>query len=86
MESKAFGELKGIVTDKNGNPKLRFTLKDVVFTPQSQFNLLSLTKLMREGWELRGSSHDLMLSKGNTNFNFDAIIKTPKGKLFCVNI
>ena len=49
MESKAVGELKGIVTYKNGNPELRVTLKGVVFTSQSQFNLLSLTKLMSEG-------------------------------------
>ena len=46
MESKAVGELKGTVMDVNGNPKISFALKDVTYTPQCQYNLLSLTKLM----------------------------------------
>ena len=46
IESKDVGELKGTVTDANGNPELSVALNDVVFTPRSQFNLLSLTKLM----------------------------------------
>jgi len=49
IELKAVGELKGTVTDSNGNPKLNVTLRDIVYTLQSQFNLLSLTKLMSEG-------------------------------------
>ena len=48
MESKAVGELKRTETDANVNPKLSVALKDVARTPQYEFNLLSLTKLMNE--------------------------------------
>ena len=41
---------------------------------------------MSKGLELRRNKNDLTIFKGNANINFDIVLKTPKGKLFCVSV
>jgi len=57
VASKAIGDIKGIVTTKEGHQVARVILKDVAYIPQSKFNLLSLTKLMNERWGIIGNSN-----------------------------
>ena len=86
MISTSIGTIHGTITDKYGNWLLNVTLKEVVHTLAAQFNLLSITKLMSDGWNVHGSNNKLMVQKGDATINFDIIIKTQRGKLFCVNM
>jgi len=52
MKSTGIGQLDGIITDKYRMKQLSVILKDIVYTPEVQFNLLSLTKMMNEGWNV----------------------------------
>ena len=86
MKSTAIGCMQGIITDKCSKENTNVTLNDVVHAPEAQFNLLSVTKLMSEGWNIQGSKNKLMVKKRQATINFDIIVKTRRGKLFYVNI
>jgi len=86
MESTAIGNIQGTITNKMGHPLMSVTLKDVVHTPSSRFNLLSLTRLMNEGWQLKGNKNNLSIEKNGQSINFDIVVPTRRGRLFCVNI
>ena len=59
MTSKAAGDIKGTIASRNGTEVTSVVLKDAVRTPSAQFNLLSLTKLTSEGWNLVVSKNKL---------------------------
>ena len=42
--------------------------------------------MMSDGWSIQGNKNYMAISKGNLKIVFDVIIKTKRGKLFCVNI
>ena len=84
--SEGIGEIKGTVINKNGKALINIILQDVVYMLQSQLNLLSLTKLIRNRWKLNGSKRSMSISKGLTIIFFHIVIKTLKGKLYYVNI
>jgi len=86
MQPATVGDIKGTITSKEGVALMNVTLKNVLHTPTSQYNLLSVTKLMSEGWKLSGDSNRMAMKKKNNEINFDIIIRTKRGKLFCVNI
>ena len=86
MKPTTIGMIKGMVTDRNGRAQMKVTLSNVVYTPSSQYNLLSLTKMMSDGWTLNGNKHHLKIEKNGVQINFDITIKTKRGQLFCVNI
>ena len=85
MVSKAMGDAKGTITSKTGTPVMSVPLKDVVHTPQDQFNLLSVTKLMIEGWTLSRDKNKMSASKGAVEMTFDTSMKKPKGQSFFAN-
>jgi len=86
MISKHMGDIKGMITTKYGQEVAKVWLKDVAYTPKSKFNLLSLTKMMSEGWNMIGNNKKLTINKNNVTIEFDIIIKTQRGQLFCVNL
>jgi hypothetical protein len=45
----ASGEIPGMVCDKTGNEVTPVKLEDVRLTPGNKFNLLSISKLLKEG-------------------------------------
>ena len=49
IKSVSVGQIKGAVTTKMGQIIASVVLKEVAYTPQSKFNLLSLIKMMSEG-------------------------------------
>ena len=79
-----FRKLKGKFYDKFGTEMGKATIKDVVHTPNSRFNLFSVTKRMQDGWILGGDKESMWLTKGDQKINFDIKISTPKGALFCI--
>jgi len=86
IKSTTLGSIRGLVTTRKGEIVAKVTLTDVACTPDSKFNLLSITKMMSEGWTVTGNSDHLSISKGNVTLTFDIIIRTQRGKLFCINI
>lgn len=80
------GYIEGTVTNKKGQDIARVKLKDVILTPASKFNLLSITKMMKEGWTIKGNKTSFVIELNGVTLNFDIIIRTQKGMLFCINI
>ena len=80
MEPDAIGDVKGVVTNRNGRAQMKEVLNNVVHTPASKCNLLSLTKLMAEGWPLKGGKNRTQTTKDGNGIDFDVIIKTRRGK------
>ena len=63
MKPTTIGTIKGTVTDKNGRAQMKVTLSNIVHTPSSQYNLLSLTKMMSDSWILNGNKRELSIEK-----------------------
>ena len=80
------GTLKGWIVDENTNATTRIELGSVTVSSGAKFNLLSLTALMRLGWQLHGNKTSLILRKGNKQIKFQHQIKTEKGLLFVLRI
>jgi hypothetical protein len=64
--------------DKSGNKLNKTVLKDVLIVPSSKYNLFSLTKPMKEGWELIGKKGQLTLKEDGNKVVFDIKIPTPR--------
>ena len=50
----------------------------MVYSPESEFNLFSLTKRLDTGHVLGGDRDSIWISKGDHKLVFDIKIKTPK--------
>jgi hypothetical protein len=62
-------------------------LRDVDVIPESHFNLISLTKLMEEGYKVVGTKKGgLSVKKRGRVIKFDIRVETPKGILWCAYI
>ena len=79
-------DLPGIICDKHGNEKLHVTLKKMRFNPKANFNLLSLTKLIMDGWKMTGDEEAIVMRKGGAEIRFDIVIKTERGAIFATYI
>ena len=72
------GSIEGVVTDRKGKEVAKVKLKEVI--------LLSITKMMKDGWIVKGSINHLAIEKNNVIVSFNIIIKTREGMFFCMNI
>ena len=86
IKSVSVGQIKGAVTTKIGQIVASVVLKEVAYIPQSKFNLLLLTKMMSKGWKMIGNKQSLTIEKDGVTIAFDIIIKTQRGRLYCLNI
>ena len=68
---------------RNGEAGKKLLWKDVHVSEQFEYNLLSVTKYMKEGWKLTGSATEMTLTKGEIVLTFDILIKTGQGTLYC---
>ena len=55
----------------------------MTLNPHGTYNLFSVTKRMKDGWKLYGGDTVLGLKKGFRKVEFDIVVNTPKGLLFC---
>jgi hypothetical protein len=83
-KTKEIGDLPGVICDQNGNKLTKTILKDVAIVPSSKYNLFSLTKAMKDGWELIGRKNRLTLKKGGQEVVFDIEIPTPRGVIYAM--
>ena len=75
MKCTKVGTWKGFLRNKEGN-KIVILLKEVSYIPTLATNLLSLTTVMNNGWELKGSGQFLKIHKGTTTIDFDKKVKS----------
>ena len=78
------GDIPGDLVTRYGEPKGTATLKGVSHVPNANFNLLSLTKRMREGWQLGGKKKSIWLKNSERRIDFDIVIPTRKVALYCM--
>jgi hypothetical protein len=80
------GSVKGVAMDSNGKLQVNIILSDVMYIPNGRYNLISITKIMKQGWKLEGNGDELSLSHGNKKLTFNKKIHTAKGLLYAVEI
>ena len=73
------------IKQKIGNTTSRIELGSVIVSSGANF-LLSLTALMRLGWQLNGNKSSLILREGNKQNKFQHQVKTEYGLLFVLRI
>ena len=59
-------------------------MKDMTIIPGGKFNLFSVSKMIKEGWELGGNKTAIWLVRNEIIVVFDIVIPTPKGVLFAI--
>jgi hypothetical protein len=51
-------------------------LKDIQVNENFNFNLFSMTKTLKKGYQLSGNEKFMKLNKGEHEFTFESVIKT----------
>ena len=80
------GNIKGMMCDNQGNELTKVVLRQGQIIQDGQFNLCSLTRLMKDGWKLNGDDKKIWLTKGDRKIVFDIVIPTTKGAIFAIYI
>jgi len=83
---KGTGDIDGTVCNKTGSDVASVKMTDVRHAPENKFNLLSISKMLKDGWTMKGDKTGLEMEKGSTKFKFDLVIPTHKGVIFAVYI
>ena len=71
------GTLPGAVKQLDGSIKQVYI--EVKYAPELWCNLLSITKLLKNGWNIQNKGMVVTVSKGNTSITFDHISETRDG-------
>ncbi len=83
--AKKRGDIPCELCDKHGNVLMSTKITEVALIKNTPFNLFSLTKMMKQGWTLRGDkSSGITLSKDGHVVKFDIPIDTPEGIVFAM--
>jgi hypothetical protein len=61
-------------------------LKEVKFIPEMWVNLFSISKALKNGFNLRNKGLMISLKKRSVSFTFDRVIKTVNGSIFGVKM
>ena len=85
MAIKQIGKWQGMITDKTGKQQL-ITLDEVCYVPELKYNLMSLTKALKNGWILSGNNQQLSLRKADEEMIFDKKIHSSNGHIFGIDI
>ena len=83
IKATKIGDLSAVMCDKHGNEKNIVKVKDLTVMPTTKFNLLGISKRLREGWKLYGDNDSISLKKNNNEIKFDIKVTTAKGALYC---
>jgi hypothetical protein len=78
------GDLPVTVCDQHGNALQDVILADVKYIKGQHFNLISTTKLQRDGWIPGGNETASWFTKGDERIKFDIMIPTADGCIFAV--
>ena len=77
-------DFPGRFIGKDGSSGMKATLTDVNYNPKYNFNLLSLTRLLMNGWRItRGDKSRIIVKNVNkSEIVFDIVILTVCGAIF----
>ena len=76
-------DVSGYFLGKDGKPGLKACLKDASFNAMLNFNLMSLTRMLVNGWRVtKGDETGIQIAKGDHVIDFNIVIPTPKGAVF----
>jgi hypothetical protein len=78
MLAKKVGNLRCMVQQKNGETFV-VVLKNLKFVPELWVNLFSISKALKNGFNLGNEDIVMKLMKGNTTLNFGRMLKTKNG-------
>ena len=85
MESNALIEIPGVFVNKIGEMGLQAVLKDCSFSAKHNFNLLSMSRLLRkQGWKIvQGNESLIHIENGKGDvIDFDIVVPTEKGVIY----
>ena len=87
-KSIVIGDILSMICDNQGVQIVEAMMKDVVLVPDCAFNLLSISKQLKQGWKLGSNSDVLVLTSpnGNNQIKFNIKILTPNGGLYAMSI
>ena len=87
-KSIAIRDIPSMICDNQGVQIVKVTMKDVVFVLDCTFNLLSISKQLKQGWKLGVNNDALVLTSpdGNNQIKFDIKISMPNGLLYAMCI
>ena len=85
-KSVAIGDILSMVCDNQGNQVKGALMKGVTLVPDCTFNLLSISKHVKERWKLGGMKDALILMSHDGKYvvKFDIPMSTPNGKLYTI--
>eukprot|EP00957_Ditylum_brightwellii_P055231 4186527-Ditylum_brightwellii.AAC.1 len=69
-------DLTSMVCNKTGNQLFTTKMSNIKYCKGQQFNLFSLTKRLKQGWQLHGDNDSIWIKKGNDCVQFDVRIGT----------
>jgi hypothetical protein len=81
-----YGMITGTVSDKHGSRVGCAKLQHAVHSPKMKFNLCSLSRLIQDGWNLKGSSELNWVEKNEMKLKFDIKITTASCVVYCMYI
>jgi hypothetical protein len=80
MKAIKVGSLKCHVIQLNGS-SVNVTLKEVKYVPELWMNLFSISKALKNGFNLSNKGLMISLKKGSVSVTFDGVIKTVNGSI-----
>jgi hypothetical protein len=80
------GKVKEVAKDKYGRNQGNIILSDVIIFPKDKYNLISVTKVMKNGWKLEGYIDHTKWKKYNKKLVFNIKINTLRGILIALRI
>ena len=84
VEAISTMDVPGQFIGKDGSSGMKATLMDVNYNPKYNFNLLSLTRLLMNGWRITsGDKTGITIKNVNeSEITFDIVIPTVRGAIF----
>ena len=81
VRNEGLVDIPGVSCNKHGQEGLKATLIKVGLNSKHNFNLLSLTRLMQDGWSMSGNK-DGTVRKNEMEIKFDIVIPANQGAVY----
>jgi hypothetical protein len=79
-----FGSISGTICDKHGYTVGHAKLHHVAHSYEMKFNVCSVSRLIQDGWNLKGNTEMIWVVKNDLKLNFDIKFTTASGVVYCM--
>jgi hypothetical protein len=84
-QAEYIGDVPGTLHNQFGEAQHTAILKDVTYSKDNAFNLVSIPQLLMRGWKLQGETDSISVTSPNGQLIvFDIVIPTKKGRIYAV--